>query len=323
MASNPQILARLAASGALATLMLLAASAVADSTAKAAADELFRDAVELASRGDFEGAASRFKASYEADPTLGTLLGLAMAEQRCGRLASAYVHYQELLDLSRRFHDNERESEARDRMEALAPDVPRLVIRSAVALPRGARVLLDSSPIPVDALGASIPVDPGAHTVVVRDGERQLFSQALRVAPGERTSVSVSWPSRTAGPAATPSRAAGSAVPSSSAMRNAGMITAGVGLALIAGGGYLWYRSDQTWRELSGQCPGAACSPDSLDRIHEGKNQETWGRIGLIAGGIGLATGATLLLWGKPWTEKRGSGKVAVGPGQVHLRLTF
>jgi hypothetical protein len=65
----------------------------------AAADALFQEAVQLANDGRFGDAAAKFRASFAVDPALGTLLGLAMAEERSGKTGSAYVHYRELADL--------------------------------------------------------------------------------------------------------------------------------------------------------------------------------------------------------------------------------
>lgn len=320
VAAGNRTVVRLVQAGILTVWMTAASPAAADATAKAAADELFRQAVELAGRGDYEAASSRFKASYDADPTLGTLLGLAMAEQRCGKLASAYVHYQELLDLSRRFQDAEREREAIARMEALEPQVPRLTLRAAAPLPRGGRVLLDASPLPVEALGSALPVDPGDHLVVVRDGERELFSATVRAAPGSRDTVVARW--ATASPVALQSGPAERGQ-RSSPMRTTGAVVAGSGVLLSAAGAYLWFRSDRTYSDVSQRCPGEACTASDLDRIDGGRSQEGWGRLCMIAGGVAMAAGVVVWAWGGGKEKRESSVRVGVGPGNLRLTGAF
>ncbi|MBI5531319.1 MAG: hypothetical protein HY898_01290 [Deltaproteobacteria bacterium] len=313
---------RPSAAALLAMLVLLAASeASAQTASKAAADELFKQAVVLASQGEFEGAAAKFKASYEADPTLGTLLGLAMAEQRCGKLASAYVHYQELLDLARRYNDAEREKEARARMSGIEKDVPRVTITSVSPLPRGARVLLDDVPLPVASLGTAIPVDAGSHVVKVRDSGRDLFQKSMTVSQGEHARVEMP---ATAVPAAETPTQRGEEPSSGSGLKTAGVVTGAVGLAAVFAGSYLWVRSNQTWNEVSAVCPGASCTPEMRDRIDTGRTQETWSRVALIAGGLGVAGGVTLFAIGSAKkSEPSQETRVMIGPSSVQMFVKF
>ena len=313
---------RTKAVAAFALVMFVAASeAWAQSPSKAAADELFKQAVHLASTGQFEAAAAKFKASYEADPTLGTLLGLAMAEQRCGKIASAYVHYQELLDLARRYNDAEREAEARRRMSGIEGDVPRLTITSLGRLPRGARVILDDVPLPTETMGTAIPVDAGSHVVKVRDAGRDLFEKRMTVSQGEHARVEVP---ETAPPRGAPSPRTIDPTQRSSQLTTAGIVTGAGGLAAIAVGGYFWIRSNQTWNEVSTVCPGAGCDAAMKSRIDEGRSQQTLARVGLIAGGLGLATGVTLFALGSTTkTETAPQTRVVVGPSTLHMLVHF
>lgn len=292
----------------------------AQSASTSAADQLFQEAVEMANQGMFETAATKFKASHEIDPTLGALLGLAMAEQRCGRLGSAYQHYQELLALARKSDDAPRQQEALQRMQAIEAEVPRLTIKSTRELPRGTTVLLDSVLLPIEALGNPVPVDPGEHTVKVASGQGDLLNKSMTVSPGQHIVLELAWT-----PSAQPSiPSALVAKPSNrQGWRTAGLVTAGASVAMIAAGTYLWVRSDQTYNEVASACPGAGCAVSMRDRIDTGKTQETWSRISLVLGGLGLATGATLFVLGSSHRNEPGQAKVTFGPASVRLAVIF
>lgn len=320
-ASTSKTLQSRAAAALVALLLAGPSQAFAQTASKAAADELFKQAVRLANQGQFEAAATRFKASYEADPTLGTLLGLAMAEQRCGKMASAYVHYQELRDLARRNHDADREREARTRMSGIEGDVPRLTLTCSSALPRGAHLWLDDSPLPVAALGTAIPVDAGAHVVKVRYGDRDLFLKSLTVSQGEHARIEV--------PASAVERRAdgvdfADSKSNGNGLKTAGIATGAAGLAMLVGGSYLWIRSNQTWGEVSAVCPGPGCSPSMKDRVDSGRAQESWARVALVAGALGVAGGVTLFALGNTKkTEIAQDARVMAGPSSVQLRVRF
>src|SRR5262245_50979048 len=84
-----------------AALVLVAAPAGADKTqSRAAADALFREANQLADAGKYEDAIKKFSASYELDPARGTLQGLAMAEEKAGRVLDAATHFRRLLEMA-------------------------------------------------------------------------------------------------------------------------------------------------------------------------------------------------------------------------------
>jgi hypothetical protein len=90
-----------------------------------------------------------------------------------------------------------------------------------------------------------------------------------------------------------------------------GLGVVGVGVGSVFGVMALGKRSD-----LDATCTSRVCPPTSKDAISSLKTTSTISTIGFIAGGVGLALGATLFIVGRPSSsEERGaSASVSVRP---------
>ena len=299
----------------------------------AAADALFKEAVQLAQQGSYAEAVDKFKASYELDPARGTLLGLALAEEKAGKIASAYAHYQELTDAARAANDAKRETAGRDGMARLEARLPRLLVTHDGGLPAGATVELDGRPLVAGALDTPLPVDPGEHTVSARAADGATFSKSVTVEEAKQVRVAIVFgpppaPSEAAPPPAAPPGAPSSPPPppsddSGSGLRTAGLILGGVGVVVTGVGGYFWIRSGQIFSDVEEDCPGRVCPPGKEDDIDDGRSLETTGRAALIAGGVLVAGGVTLFIFGSSSPSEAGSARVRVGPGSIDVRGTF
>lgn len=133
--------------------------------AQGAAEALFKEAVVLAKKGDFSKAIDKFQASYQMDPAPGTLLGLAMAEEKSGRVAAALAHYRDLLGIARKARDTQRVSAAEAGIRRVEPKIARIVLSADPPLPADAELTLDGSSIPVAVIGSELPVDPGERSI--------------------------------------------------------------------------------------------------------------------------------------------------------------
>jgi hypothetical protein len=137
----------------------------------AAAEALYRAAKELAKKGDWAKACPQFAESQRLDPAPGTLMNLADCEEHEGRLARAWGHF---IEVEPQFKSGDsRRTYAHDRAAALEKRVPRLIVRLDSAAPPTAIVLRDDEELKRAALGVPLPVDPGAHVVLVRVGENE------------------------------------------------------------------------------------------------------------------------------------------------------
>src|SRR6201999_156717 len=108
-------------------------------------------------------ACPKFAESYRLDPGTGTLLNLASCHESLGKLATAWVEYNEALVQSRRDRRQSRIDFAEQHIDALAPKLSRLTVTLASDADRdGLELKIDGVGVGVAALGAPTPLDPGA-----------------------------------------------------------------------------------------------------------------------------------------------------------------
>jgi len=303
--------------------------------AQGAAEALFKEAVTLAKKGDFATAIDKFQASYQMDPAPGTLLGLAMAEEKSGRVAASLAHYRDLLGIARKARDTQRVSAAEAGIRRVEPKVARIVLFADPPLPADAELTLDGASIPLAVIGSELPVDPGERSIRVttRRGE---FSTRVTLSPGatERISIALkeSAPAAPAAPPAsapaieTPPPVAAEASSGGTGLRTAGLIVGGVGVVAAGVGTWLWFKSGKTFDEVDSACPDHRCPSDQQSRVDDGKQQESLGRIALIAGGVLAATGVTLFVVGgngKKESPAPATARWMVGPGSVMVSGSF
>jgi hypothetical protein len=89
-----------------------------------AAEALFDDGRKLVEQGRFAEAARKFLASFNMDPAMGTLLNLAMVEERLGDKRTARDDYETVCAVSTRDGRSDRAALARARMQALDASTP-------------------------------------------------------------------------------------------------------------------------------------------------------------------------------------------------------
>lgn len=289
----------------MATCLLLCAAAspaAADppSPASETADSLFWEGRRAADAGDFATACEKFAASLALERLAGAVFNLAHCEEKLGRVASAWRHYNEAV--ARMKDDDGRAAFARERIAALEPRLPRLTIRVEGPHPAGLRVTRDGELLAAAALGAAEPVDPGSHSVrVTADGRAPREVEVtidegrtldLEVAPGPE--LAPPPPLRPTAPRATaplPDR------PPLSAQRTAGWTLIGVGgagavLGAIAGGMVLREKA-----LFDSHCPDAACRDQAgMDAASRGIAWGTTADAAFVTGGVAAAVGLILLL---------------------------
>jgi tetratricopeptide (TPR) repeat protein len=307
-----------------------AAAQTEESTHNAAAEALFRDGVSLAKAGKFEEAAAKFEASFALDPARGTLLGWAMAEERAGKLASAWGHYQELRDLARTEGDQERARVATNKIRELSPRVPTVTVTASGRVPAGTRIILDGKPLRQGGLGSPLPVDPGDHELraVSPDGSR--FERRLSLAEGGHETVAIELARvvrdepPVAAPPGEPSPTVEQPQSTWTTWQTTGAVMGAVGVVALGVGTYFWFNAGAIYDEVESDCPNRVCPPDEQARIDDGRQQESIGRIALIAGGVSTALGIGLIWFGGN-SQASAPRDVAIrlGPGSLVLDGTF
>ncbi|HEX6277535.1 MAG TPA: tetratricopeptide repeat protein [Polyangiaceae bacterium] len=218
-------------------------------------------------------------------------------------------------------------------------------------------ILVDGTPINMVLVGVSQPIDPGEHkieagatglraptqTVTLSDGERKSIVLTLEPAPGAAPLVAVAQPAATPAPAQNQPAPAASPAPvdaapapadDKSGLRTGSYIAFGVGVVGLAAGTFFTLQSsskrkdaDAKFEECGGESgcrTGNPLSEEVADLDDEARSAMTLGIVGFAVGGVGIATGATLLLLSSGGADERQAGVTPyVGFGVAGLKGRF
>lgn len=250
------------------------------------AEQLFAEAKALQS-SNLREACNKFDESLRYNPAaIGTLLNVALCDEKLGRVASAVVKFTEARDRAREQGLPEHLRAAEDHLAALEPQVPHLAIRLTQRLP-DTKVLVDDRVFAPDALG-DIAIDPGEHVIVVSAPDRLPHRATLVIAPAERKAIVIPVLVRS--------------VTVTSSRRRIGQIatlTGGaafgtsIGLAL-----YGLHVHNQQFDQH--HCVHRTNLPDACDGTGQSANERarTYGNVATVVGGVGLAVAAAgAVLW--------------------------
>lgn len=262
--------------------------------AQAAADALFREGRSATIAGNHEVACTKFRESQRLEPAPGTLLNLGNCEERLGHVAFAWQAFR---DAARILGGDPRAEVATRRAEALAPRLAFVTLELPRSAPAGTRVIRDDVEMEASALGLELPVDPGAHVVVVRAPGRGESRKVFEVASGDHRLVTLDLApandaSATATARATPRVQARSGP--SSALPWVAFSAAGAGLvALGIGAWQVLDAKDVVARDCRAD---DTCGQEGLDAAARGKAFSLVATTGAAVMIAGAALGTFLLV---------------------------
>jgi len=302
---------------------LARAAAGVDEATRATAREIGYEGVDAFQRGDYPQARERLDKAYAIlqAPSLG--LWSARALVKLGKLVEAHERYLEVTRLPTSVGDEAVQARARAdataEAAALAPRLPRLVVRVQRAPSLAARVTIDGAPLVAELWGESRPVDPGRHVVravaagaaaeeevELREGEHRTVVLKLAVGAGPETQLD-----RSPAPAAPPlAREPGATLPLPEAPKNdepgarppasmarrlgwIALATGGVGIAAGAITGGLVLARQNDLKCVNSSCPAAQ---NDVDRVNTLRVVST---VAFVAGAALAVTGG-ILLWRAP-----------------------
>ena len=256
----------------------------------AGAETLFRDGRSLMESGDVEHACPKFAESLRLDFAIGTVLNLAACEEKIGRLASAWQHYRQVVEMLP--PEDERHPLASNRANQLDTRVPRLAIAFAAPPPEGARVVRDDVELGTASLGVALPVDPGAHVVTVTAPGRADRRFSLDLREGDRRQLTIE-----AGSVSSASVARATTSEPSHGRRTAGFVVGGIGVASLAVGTYFGVRALGSRSESDAGCTNGRCRDAAAAGAYD--DAKSFAHIAdatLVVGIVGVAVGAYLVL---------------------------
>ncbi|UQA58499.1 hypothetical protein [Polyangium aurulentum] len=281
---------------------------------KALAEAFFRDAKKLMAEKKISEACSKFAQSYELDPTLGSLLNLAVCHEEEGKTASAWAEFTEAASKATALKRDERAEFAKTRAADLERRLSKLVIAVAQP-PRDMKVSLNGRALSSVALGSEIPVDPGPLEIEVTAPGKKPRKEKITVEPGP-SKRQVSLPTLEDEVKAPPPPVAAKEQGSGGSLggqRIAALAVGGVGLAGIAVGAVFGVQTLGKAKEVQEACGDKPiCSRDVVEKNDEAYTSATISTVAFGVGAAAVAAGITLWLTAPPGAP---SGKA----GALHL----
>jgi hypothetical protein len=169
-------------------------------------------------------------------------------------------------------------------------------------------------------MGVGLPVNTGAHTLVVRAKDREETTTNVSIAEGENKRVEL----KLGAPKKAVAASAAAPATDSSSGGTSPLVYGGFGLAIagVAVGSVFGIMTLAKGSDAKTACPSGACtSQKAADDAKSGQTLGTISTIGFIVAGVGAAVGVYGLVWGKPKSST--SMAVSIGPMGGGLRGTF
>lgn len=217
---------------------------------------------------------------------------------------------------------------AQKALDAAMPKIAHLTV--IVNAPRTATVTvkIDGETLSEAMVGASRPTDPGDHKIEAEAPDFLKSTKSVSLAEGQTSSVTLALePDPAAKKSTTPATAPPAAKPAeqSSTRRTLGYVAVGVGGAGLIAGSIFGVIALSKRNDLDQHCFNKVCPLDKQAEIDSARTHGTISTIGFAVAGIGIAAGATLLLW--PDAVKVKTGEVAIQPifgvGMAGVQGTF
>jgi hypothetical protein len=275
------------------------------------AEALFNKGVDAMEAGKLDEACPAIAESQRLDPRIGTLFTLAECESRRDKNAAALGYYREFLRQYEALPEAQKTRQAA-RKKIADEALPRLAGKvgqlSVEGVPAGAELLLDGKKLDPASL-QGIPVEPGEHKLLVRQGSLERTT-ALSLQAGETRTVTPALPEPPpqpppgAPPPHDPPPKRPSALPF--------YVAAGVGAAgLVVGtvGGVLALSSKGT---ADKECVNLVCSRQGMDAVESGRFRANLSTVGVSVGLLGA--GAALGLWLSGVSAPARAGSLRVAP---------
>jgi hypothetical protein len=349
-----------------ALLAALSAAVLAPATASAQSDEEKAAARALALKGadalngkkfgEALDLVTRAEAIVHA-PT--HLLMIARAQAGLGKLVAAHETYLKLtreeLAANAPAAFKNAQATAKEEIGALEPRIAQLRIILEGPGVKKASLKMDDAAVPAALVGVDRPVDPGHHVIAAYVTGGSPVKATVDLREGEKKEIRLVIPDAPP-PAGVPTNAAdnpdaGKTPPPASPppgfmtpLRGAGIGAGAVGVGGVILGAIFMAKGGSTQSEANDLATkygctngGASCpapkTPAQQAQVDkftgldsDAAKQKTIGAIGLVAGGVLLAGGVTLLILGKP-SQPAAPAKAQVEPwlglGSAGLRGTF
>lgn len=305
-----------------AVLALCAGPAQAQDRATTAS-ELYQRGRDDMQAGRLKKACPALAKSHELDPRPETLFTLAECENKAGRIGSAARHYRDYLRYySMLTPDLQAQQKGRDAicleaLKAIEPKVPKLTLVLPPEAPPATVVKRDGKAVDRSALGRPVLVDPGEHVVTVQPPDQPEHEMRVTLGLSESRRVVLELAPSTSNDSAPVAEPAPEEPPEGgSALRTAGLVVGGVGLAAVVAGAITGGLAMAEYGTAEDNCNGTVCNEDGLDAIDRTRPLGNASTALFVVGGAGLAAGVLMFVLApsEPSEETTATGRLVLQP---------
>ena len=280
------------------------------------AREQFGQALALQTGGDWAGALALLKEVAAVKGTPQVRFNIALCEERLGRLVAALGDYELAASDATAEKTDQVRQEVESRLESLKARVPRVVVSRGLGADP-ASISLDGVSLGDSVLDNPLPADPGPHVVEATALGFLSFKHAFRVAEQQTAHIMVKLEAE---PAKSQPFVQPAARPPAQAVRTAGFVVGGAGIASLIASGAMFYLRQHAISDLDEQCGAErkACPDGARNTVDRGKLYTTLGDVTLAVGAVGLALGATLVIVGGHSSEQ---ASIGLAPGSAGANI--
>lgn len=323
----------------VAACLSYAGSAAAQSSG--VAQSLFEEGVRLMREKKYAEACPKLAESHKLEPGGGTIFNLALCLEQEGKLASAYVAFDEALGRAKKDNNKQRAQLAEERMAALKPKLSRVTI--SVTKPEADEKLdvrLDGTPLGEQAWGIPFYADVGMHTLTAEAPGYRPWKSEFRVdtaaKPYEISVPALEKDPNAAVAGAPPPVTNDKPAPKPSAIDDGSnglkvssesrgvlpwiLVTSGV--VLIGAGTVTGVLAFSKHSDSDAECPNDRCSPKGVD-LEKDANTFAWISNVTIPVGVIAAAVGTYLFIKSPGASKSTSARIAPTSSGAVLYGTF
>jgi len=277
------------------------------------AEKLFERGRTLMTERRFEEACPLLARSQEMDPADGTLLALGLCHEQIGANVKAWTELDEVLARTIVSGREDRQRVARTALQRVGAKVGRIIVQISNKGGDIAKHELrkDGLVLPKASLGKELAVEPGAHAVQLRSGDRIVWETQATIFSGSVSTIIVPIPEneppaqpvpqpvvvRTTKPTA-----------SSSTLRYVSYGLLGTGTASLIAGGVFGGFAFSSWSSVEDRCggnPRACVDRGAQDDANAAASAATMSNVFLIAGAVLVVSG--ILTYLAPWQSSSSS----------------
>jgi len=300
---------------------------------RAVADALFRDAKGLMNKKEYAEACRKLEESQRLDPRDGTLLNLAVCHEKEGKLATAWMEFQEALAAARAAKRWDRINLASRMVKELQDKVPHLTIEvSPGADTEGFALSRNGANIAAPAWGTPVPVDPGDHELEASAPGMVGWKSTVTLDVGEDKTVVVpvleAIPPPPPEPEPEPEPEPVVVEEKGFSRRTTAYVVGGAGLLALGVGSFYGLRAISRSGESDDHCRGTLCDQKGLDLNDEASSAATISNVAIGLGLVGVGVGTYLLLTDPkdeavpPKDDARVRWTPVAGPGQAAIVMS-